>query len=243
MSHAVGTPAARRPRRASRLRWRTACATPMTRFAWSSEAAFPVLTLTAPSSAASASARLRRPNAPAAALALRERELRLLSDLGNRLLGGATAAGARAISGECFQRLFPLTSGALYSLDEACTSATAVAVRGEPSAPGPTLASAACGALRRRRGAGGDGAAGLACGHTAHGPSAALCVPLSAAEGVLGVICLVHPVSAPPRSPCGRAGRPRRAAAAPGRQQSGSRSRRRTSSSGRPYACKPCATP
>lgn len=130
------------------------------------------------------------------ALAQREEDLRLLSEMGERLLAGPTVMEAYDVIAESARPLFPNESGALYVLDAAHNVLEAATTWGEFPTHSSELVFAPdeCWALRRGQVYGGaDTSDSPLCQHVSQPrPASHLCVPMMAHGETLGVLHLRH---------------------------------------------------
>lgn len=118
----------------------------------------------------------------------------LLGTLSDRLQTVVHGAEAHATIAESAQQLFPLSAGALCTVDPALGNARVVASWGRP-ATRSHFATAACHVLRGSGGA----PAGLACAHLEASASVhTTCLPVVSARATLGLICIDAPAALEP---------------------------------------------
>ncbi len=120
----------------------------------------------------------------------RNREISLLSHMGEQLQACQTPDEAYAVFSQSLAYLFASVSGALYMLNASRDQLEAVARWGDATEFMPTFAPDDCWGLRRGQPHGLEaGGPALRCRHLGEAPTAgALCVPMAAQSEVLGVL-------------------------------------------------------
>jgi len=122
----------------------------------------------------------------------RNREMALLSEMGELLQGCHTSGEAYSVVRSFGQRLFPAESGMLAVLNATNTFAEVVAHWGESGPAEPVFAPDQCWALRRGRAhVVGDPESGPVCGHLDPPKSTGyLCIPMLAQGSPMGILHL-----------------------------------------------------
>ncbi|HUF34061.1 MAG TPA: diguanylate cyclase [Acidimicrobiales bacterium] len=124
------------------------------------------------------------------ALELRNREVTLLSEMGELLQSCEAIDESYGIVTRFAERLFPFDSGAMYLLSASRNVVEAVAAWGEALADEePVFAPSACWGLRRGRPYETNAASGLACPHVTTGAAHdTICIPMVAQSEAIGIL-------------------------------------------------------
>ncbi|MEX2293434.1 MAG: diguanylate cyclase [Acidimicrobiales bacterium] len=129
------------------------------------------------------------------ALEHRNREVTLLSELGELLQSCETIDESYDIVTRYAERLFPADSGAMYLLSASRNVVEAVAAWGDPLVgEEPVFAPSACWGLRRGRPYETNAVSGLACPHVAAGAASdTICIPMVAQSEAIGILHIRRP--------------------------------------------------